>query len=62
MSIKEIAQSFRHTPTAEEKRQGLLSSISSEGPIGKINRGVAKVTGQQEVDIVGFVKGFTLPE
>lgn len=46
---------LRYQPTQEEKRQGLSSSVNSRGLVGVVNRFIAKVAGEEEVDIVGFV-------
>ena len=52
--IKEIDQ-YRLTEE-EEKARVHFSSVRSSGRVGKINRFIAKMTRQEEVDIVAFFK------
>lgn len=60
--IHEIAKAFRYTPTPEEKRWGLSSSVNSKGPVGKINRTIARLTRQKEVDVIGFLQAIGRPQ
>lgn len=53
--LKELTS---YQPTDWEKSQGLSSSISSVGSVGKVNRFLARVFRQEETDIMGFFKTF----
>lgn len=48
-TIREIRE---YQATDEEKSKGLWSSVRSAGRIGQINRLIAKMTRQEEVDII----------
>lgn len=46
---------LKYKPTLKERQRGLSSSINSVGWLGRVNRFIAGVTGEKEVDVVGFV-------
>ena len=46
---------LNYQPTEEERELGLSSSVRSKGLVGVTNRFIARVTGEEEVDVVGFV-------
>ena len=50
----EVFKILKYTPTEEEKSRGLRSSVKSEGLVGVVNRTIARIARQEEVDFVAF--------
>lgn len=53
--ISGIREFISYAPTLEERRQGLMSSIHSEGAVGFVNRTLAKAFRQEQADIKAFL-------
>lgn len=56
-----IKEFISYTPTIEERRQGLMSSIHSEGSTGTINRALARACNQEQADIKAFLNHWSHP-